>query len=448
MNDVYLKLAEGVCFENYGEAVYLRNIDARKEYLFNEIVYDLLCCLRDGSQKTAAELGTELLKMYEAEDAEAFQTDIAAFADTLLQEGILQIAASPDGDPEITVDQQVQEICTRQHILHSACLELTYRCNERCIHCYADDAQYGDELKLEDYQKLLNELREMGCIKLLLTGGEVCRKSEFIQIAQHAASLGMLVDIFSNGIGIDDEMFDAIKALHPNSLSFSLYAGDAETHDAITRVKGSFEKTLRAIMMTKCAGIDTYIKTVVMRENVDHFEGLLKLGKRLGIPVTPGFAVLDTHSGCSGAKHRLEQLPEYQNAMDLVQQYQPRKIYEVARDPEGPICNAGRCSLSITPYGDVYPCLSMHIPMGNIREKSISEIWNHSDILDQIQRLRFCDVCKNAKNCENINHCELCLGSIGYLGSLEDVHILKENCIAAEASKNVSHKYQHPGKEE
>lgn len=77
-----------------------------------------------------------------------------------------------------------------------------------------------------------------------------------------------MVDIYTNGLYVDDGMMDRLISLRPNSISFSFYGGKAEDHDAVTGVPGSFEKSLRTMMTCKCAGIDTFIKTVVIKQNV------------------------------------------------------------------------------------------------------------------------------------------------------------------------------------
>lgn len=431
-----MRLAPRIRYRKMDGGVYLRSISARKDYLFNEIVYDVLNLVRERKECSTRELCDSLLELYDVDAEEDFRRDIADFVEMLAREKILLEDGAKEGAPGQSVMAMLEERCRSGRLLLSACLELTYRCNERCIHCYVDDAPREGELTLEEYKALLDTLWDMGCVQLLLTGGEVCQRDDFIEIARYASSLGMLVDIFTNGTALDDETFDAIAGLEPNSLSFSLYAGDARTHDAVTGVKGSFERTLRAIMTTKCAGIDTYIKTVVMRENLEGLEGLLKLGKRIGVPVAPAFSVLDTHGGGSGACHRLNDVKQYQAAMELTDRYQPAQEPRRRGEPGDAICNAGLCSLSIDPYGEVYPCLSMRMSLGNIREHDLRDIWDHSMQLRELRKLRMRDVCKNFDGCDDRNQCEICLGGVLY-NDFADIQIPREFCMISEARGNL-----------
>lgn len=408
-----LRLADDVRYGRFGDQVYLRRINVRKDYLFNEIVEDILRCFDGGTSLESDAVLDAMARQYDIPDAEAFREDMLGFLQLLRDESIL--VSPSDGAPGPSVYDQVTQWCGENRTLFSACLELTYRCNERCVHCYVDDPDRSkEELTTDEWKDVVDQLRGMGCISLLLTGGEVCVKEGFIEIARYASEKGMLVDIYSNGIAIDDDLFDAVVALKPNSLSVSLYGGDAETHDAVTKVKGSFDRTLRLAMMTRCAGVDTYIKTVVMRENAHSIEGLMRLGKRLNIPVTPAFVIMDTHLGKPGDAHRLNTVEEYVEVMRMVERYTPGLLGGGNRDSNGFNCSAGHSTLSIDPFGGVHPCNTLSVSCGNVRETPVERIWSESPALKALHCLRIKDVCAECDACEAFAHCSVCLGRIGW----------------------------------
>ena len=428
-----LRLADDVRYGRYGDQVYLRRIDARKDYLFNEIVEDILGCFDGGVSLESHAVLDALARKYEIPDEDAFREDMLDFLRLLCDESIL--VAKADRVPAPSVHDQVTQWCGENRTLFSACLELTYRCNERCVHCYVDDPDRSkEELTTDEWKGVVDQLRAMGCISLLLTGGEVCVKEGFIDIARYASEKGMLVDIYSNGLAIDDDLFDAIVAVKPNSLSFSLYGGDAETHDAITKVKGSFNRTVRAAMMTRCAGIDTYIKTVVMRENAHSIEGLMRLGKRLNIPVTPAFVIMDTHLGRPGDAHRLSTVDEYADIMRMVERCTPGLLGGGDRDPNAFNCSAGHSTLSIDPFGGVHPCNTLSLSCGNVREMPIERIWSESPAFNALHCLRIKDVCDKCEACEAFAHCSICLGRIGWEQG-KPVVIPDEICRVARAKR-------------
>ena len=160
---------------------------------------------------------------------------------------------------------------------------MTYRCNEKCIHCYIDDQRFEKELSFEDYRSIINQLTEMGCISILLTGGEASLHPDFIEVAKYASYKGLLVDIYTNGYNISKSLLEKMIALRPNSISFSFYGGNAAIHDAVTRIPGSFERSLCTAMMCKCSGVDTFIKSIGLQQNIDSLDELYRLGKLLNM---------------------------------------------------------------------------------------------------------------------------------------------------------------------
>lgn len=405
-----MELSRDVYYRKYGKQVYLRHTAARRDLLLNGSAFEALECLAALGPCSEEELLDHMVARHIGT-----REQCARFLTQLAEEGILADGAAPEAD-DSSILESVMDACARSHQLFSVSLELTYRCNERCVHCYVDDA--GDcakeELNLDEYKKLLDELWAMGCMSILLTGGEVFLKKDFLEIAAYAVSAGMLVDIYTNGSLMTDEQFDALRGMHLNSLSFSLYGGTAAVHDRVTGVPGSFERTVRSAMMTKCAGIDTFIKTVVMRENVEDWENLLKLGRRLNIEVNPSYEIIDTHAGRSAEIYRLQGVEAYRKAIELQRRCQPQSRSAQTggrRDPLGPICNAGGCSLSINPYGDVTPCLSLPILLGNIREHSVRDIWDRSPALEWLKGVTYQDICPDCGGCGYFNHCGMCLGA-------------------------------------
>ncbi len=107
----------------------------------------------------------------------------------------------------------------------------------------------------------------------------------------------MLLDVYINGLHWSEELIDRICNLSVNSVSVSLYGGDAETRDAMTRVKGSFEKTTRTMLIFKSRGVETFAKASVVKQNFPGLENLLKFGKQIGIKISPSFAITPTQNG-------------------------------------------------------------------------------------------------------------------------------------------------------
>ncbi len=225
----------------------------------------------------------KLSKEYDVDETE-LQGDMGEFVDELLAEKILYEGANPYVEESWSnkIPNEVANVFANEHKLFSISFELTYRCVEKCIHCYIDDAPKfcaADELTLDEYKDILRQAREMGCVNVLFTGGEVLLRPDLCDIVESAVKLGFIVNIYTTGVGLTDKVFDRLCAAKVNGISVSLYSGIASEHDKITGVKGSFEKTLKAALMFKAAGVNTFIKCVAMKQNFDSLESLYELGK-------------------------------------------------------------------------------------------------------------------------------------------------------------------------
>ena len=408
-----MELANGIFYRQYGDITLLRNVPKRMDYVFSGIVSDFLDYIKLNPGCEISHLCDSLSKEYALEDRLSFDEDMRVFAEQLTEVGILRKIEEKKTQPDEDLREQARSIARDEHLIFSATLEITYRCNEKCIHCYVDDkVDESQELTLAEYDKLLDELWDLGCHNILLTGGEITVRKDFLDIVEMAVKKGFCVDVYSNGLALNAKHIERLASLCVNSVSFSLYGPDAKTHDAITGILGSFERSLFSLMMCKCAGIDIYVKTPVMKQNYASLEELMNLGKMLGVEICTSMVVTASHSGCPAEHFRLMDSKKYQHVTELALEFEPDNEVLVSEyGHEVGLCGAGAISLSIDPFGNVMPCNAIYIPMGNIRDKSLREIWENAPLLDFLKNLKFQDVCPKKGNCEDARWCAMCLGS-------------------------------------
>ena len=92
----------------------------------------------------------------------------------------------------------------------SVMFELTYRCSEKCIHCYNigatrnNEEQSGrallKELQFEDYKRIIDELYEEGLTKVCLTGGDPFSCTYAWEIIDYLYTKGIAFDLYTNGL--------------------------------------------------------------------------------------------------------------------------------------------------------------------------------------------------------------------------------------------------------
>lgn len=240
-------------------------------------------------------------------------------------------------------------------------MELTNRCNLNCAHCYSESSPYSgdaDVLTESQHLRLIEEARALGCKQIQFIGGEpILNKSLPRLIEQASACEYELIEVFTNLIKLDPSLLEIFKE-NSVKVATSFYSKDQATHDAITRVDGSFEKTVKNIKRVLDAGLDLRVGVIEMEQNAGEFEAtsdyLQSLGvQSIGLDHVRGFGRAQEKSSCS---------------MDEL---------------------CGQCStniLAIGPDGVVAPCImSRHWSVGSTLENSLSEIVA-SDLLSRTRQ--------------------------------------------------------------
>jgi AdoMet-dependent heme synthase len=324
-----------------------------------------------------------------------------------------------------------------EHRLFSAHWELTYRCNEKCSHCYLDvfpaNAEVFGELTTEQCFHVIDELAELGVLHLLFSGGEILVRRDFFKIAEYARSKRLLLRLFTNGVLINSRVADQIAALHPYSVEVSIYGARAETHDNITRVARSWELSRRALELLRDRGVRTRMKAPLMRENVRQFREMERLARDLGAEFRYDTVITPKDSGSRATlDHRLT----YQDLVWLFREILDVDAWARRRvSLDASTCGIGLNALAIDPYGNVFPCVQTRRLAGNCLTQPLRTIWERSDVWKAMSSLKVQElpVCRQ---CELLNLCIRCHG----LAQVEDGDLhgpATANCREALARRQV-----------
>lgn len=297
-------------------------------------------------------------------------------------------------------------------------LDLTYRCNLDCIHCYCQNlsdtfSQGHPELSCAEIKRLLDELAEAGSLYLTLSGGEIFLRKDIFEIAAYAKKKNFCLTFFSNGMLIDEQITEKIAALSPLSVELSIYGITAEVHDAVTQRQGSFQKLLNAVRLLKQRQLRVVLKSVIMEKNFQH-AGRLEL--------------FVSELGADDYQYTMEIAPKNDGSRDNQrQQIDEPKIRQVLKHNliplkkakheywdkplTKPICGTGSIGCYISPYGFVYPCAQLLLPMGNIREKSFKEIWyGNSALQEALAGFNTYGDMADCVECPYVRFCRKCVG--------------------------------------
>jgi radical SAM protein with 4Fe4S-binding SPASM domain len=288
-------------------------------------------------------------------------------------------------------------------------LDLTWRCNERCVHCYLDHDDSG-ELAYAEIDRLLEEMAAAGVFQLTLSGGEPLLRKDFFAIARRARALDFNVKLKTNGILIRSEAARALRELDLDSIQISIYSHRAEIHDTITKVPGSLTRSLGAARFLIGQGLRVKFATVLMRSNQRDYPAVQALAREIGAGFTLDPTVTPHFNGdrsllalnIDPADLRAVLRDESLIGKDPVFDRPPAKPGSDELDAFP--CSAGHSACYVSPYGDVYPCVQFPLPCGNIRRQSFASIWRDSPQMTEVRAIRIrdlptCAVCPHAGSC-------------------------------------------------
>jgi len=271
-------------------------------------------------------------------------------------------------------------------------LEVTLACNLRCRHCGSRAGMpRPDELTTEEWLRLCDDLKALGCQALVLSGGEPLVHPEWDVIAAHAVSIGLKVRMISNGSLVPGQI-DRLRASGVSVVGLSI-DGLEKTHNHIRGSETSFSDVIRAFDALNEAGIFASAVTHISRVTIGDLPGLYEELRRhrvrawqiqLAFPagrmgdhpdwaLDPGEleGLAETVAGL-----RADALPEMQvvagDNLGYFTEWEPR-----IRDREWQGCFAGICAIGIESNGNVKGCLSLPSTFveGNLRQRTLEEIW-------------------------------------------------------------------------
>ncbi len=314
--------------------------------------------------------------------------------------------------------------------------ELSHSCNLNCLHCFMPLRDTDkEELSTPEVCYILDQLAGAGCLFLTFTGGEIFTREDFFIIARYARQKNFALRLFTNGTLITPEVADKVADLCPLSVEVSVYGVSPEVHDSITRVPGSFEKTMKALRLLEQRNISIALKTPVMKKNVVEYRQVAEMTERLGASfVCDPKIIPKTDSSEDTLSLRIDD----QDLHEVVSAFGRRGLGKsTSRDSrrQSYLCATGKRTGCISSYGDVFPCALWRIKVGSLREQTFREIWQDSQLLSDIRFLKLADLSECA-NCKFLLYCSPCVG----LGISENHKLTCKSsmtCSIAEIKKSI-----------
>ena len=310
--------------------------------------------------------------------------------------------------------------------------ETTRRCNLACRHCRAaaGSGPYPGELTTGEGLALLNDLAGMGQPVVILTGGEPLLREDIYALAAHGAQKGLRMVMAVNGTLLTPQIAARLKTAGIQRLSISLDGATAASHDWLRAVPGAYEGALAGVTACREAGLPFQINTTVTRANRDELPAIHALALRLGAAAHHVFVLVPTGRGEELVSELLNRAEYEETLRWLLERQKEGRLFlkptcapqfyrlwrqdAAARGEEiTPAshgleamtkgCLGGQGFAFVSYRGEVQPCGYLELLAGNIRERRFSEIWNNSEVFQQLRQVDDyrgkCHSCQYRKVC-------------------------------------------------
>jgi radical SAM protein with 4Fe4S-binding SPASM domain len=299
--------------------------------------------------------------------------------------------------------------------LKSLQIELTSRCNERCVHCYIPHEYKNQDMDSALLFSILDQCRDMDLKQITFSGGEPMLHPEFINAIEKADWHGFKIRVFSNLTLLDDRIVAQLKRCNVYEVQASLYSIEPGIHDSITKKPGSSELTKAGIQKLLDTGIRVFISCPIMKQNKDSYSGVLDYAKNLGANSAPDNMIFaQSNGGSKNLENRLsinEALEVIQSILENDTAYNHERFmlgYNNQEEALPCVQNVCKDSLCVNAKGEVLPTPGWNYVLGDLNTHLLKDLWENSAETKKIRALTLADF-PQCEHCPDIQFCGMSL---------------------------------------
>jgi radical SAM protein with 4Fe4S-binding SPASM domain len=304
--------------------------------------------------------------------------------------------------------------------------DFTHKCNLSCKHCYSDSGGVRiAELTTEEALDVVDQLAEAGVTALAFSGGEPLTRTDFFEVAGYAVDRGLYVSVATNGTLLTREMARRLKQAKIHYVEISIDGATATTHDAFRGVPGAFDKAVMGLKNAVAEDLCACIATTATKNNLEEMPAIVMLAEEIGAERFTYFNFIPTGRGKEhfnqdlSAEEREKLMRFLLNRMSsgckttilttapqlarVALQCQGRSgtgevtmsmaHMQTARVSKKAVpladfiggCGAGRLYCSLSPQGDVHPCVFLPVTVGNLKKEKFIDIWLNSKMFNVLR---------------------------------------------------------------
>ncbi len=295
-------------------------------------------------------------------------------------------------------------------------IEFGTKCDFQCPYCYAKDDNFcHKELEVKQIEDIVLQAKALGARKIIILGGEPLVYPHIFEVLSFFRDQDLETEMFTNGSQINEVVANALFDIGVNVV-LKMNSFDNETQDMLTGIPGSHVMIKEAIENIQQAGYpskDKYVavSTIICQQNIEELADMwIWLRDR---DIVPYFEMLTPQGEFNNHKWLKVDPLEVEKLFKEIAQIDKDKygiIWDVQPPLVGNKCFRHHYSCFVTAGGDVMPCVGVTIPMGNIKSKTLKEILEVSEVIEDLKNYK--NLIKGpCRTCDDLDHCYGCRGS-------------------------------------
>jgi len=354
------------------------------------------------------EVFSEFKKRYRKVDEEKIKNDYASIRDKLL--GLLS------GKHEIELGIKFTPFDSRDLELaapYRMDIALTYKCQNRCIHCYNED-RVLEELNSQQWKTAIDKMWKLGIPHIVFTGGEPTLRKDLPELIDKSEKNGQITGLITNGRQLSRLGYlKELVRLGLDHVQITLESHNPATHDRIVKDEGAWKETIEGLKIALDEDVYVSTNTTIMQDNVHEVLDTIKFLYELDVRNASCNSLIRAGSGKDARGVSFEEITPL--LWEVRQFTESAKMNFIWYTPTpycelNPVnmglgirnCTACTINLACEPNGDILPCQSYYKPLGNILRDQWEQIWRSPLCSDIRKRKHLPEKCHG---CELLGLC-------------------------------------------
>ena len=332
--------------------------------------------------------------------------------------------------------------------------DITYSCNLKCKHCYAEAGKpLEDELTTDEAKLAIDKIDHASVPIIAFSGGEPLTRNDIFELTKYAHDKGIYVALATNATLITKEKARDIKDAGVSFVQISLDGATPEVHDSFRGIQGVYNKTINGIKNCVEEGLFVNVASTATKYNYHEIPKIIDLCEQMGVNWFMLYNFVPTGRGAfiskndlspfereellktlwdklnnGGSVNVLSTAPQFARVALMAELgenkkiipthfYNPSlsgKLVNLAEFIGG--CGCGRFYCAIRPNGAIEPCVFFRYSVGNIKFDNLEKVWADNRVLKE---LRNKDILEgNCGKCDYRYYCGGCRArAYGYTGN-------------------------------